>query len=51
MARSVAGQGAAAPQITSLAAVGRLTSSNGNIGGSQFKDQLSNKFKKKLKRI
>ena len=35
------GQGAAAPQVSyCLAAVGRFTSSDGNIGGSQFKHQL-----------
>lgn len=45
------GQVGAAPQIGHfLAAVG-YTSSDGNIGGLKFKDQLMNKFTRKLRRL
>ena len=42
VARQSDGQGTAAPQLSHCfgAAVGRFASSDGNIGGSQFKDQL-----------
>ena len=40
VARQSASQEAATPQVSyCLAAVGRFTSSDGYIGGSQFKDQ------------
>ena len=44
MAIQSAGQGAAAPQMSyCLAAVGRFASSDGSVGGSEFKYQLINK--------
>ena len=52
MAERSAGEGAAAPQMSHCpAAVGCLTSSDGNIGGLKFRDQLMNKLTRKLKRL
>lgn len=52
MARWSADQEAAALQMSHCPApVGRFTSSDGNIGGLKFRDQLMNKLTRKLKRL
>ena len=52
VARRSDGQEAAPPQMSyCLAAVSRFTSSDGNIGGLKFRDQLMNKLTRKLKRL